>query len=369
VNSSSNSFLKKYDLSFFGLACACFLFGILNLYSVTQSAIEGPLVGLYKKQISWFLFSMTVGVGVSFIRPKSFFQSSYLLYAINIILLIAVLLLGTKIMGARRWLDLGLIKLQPSELMKLSSVLALARWYCQYNPEQELEIKDIIIPFLLIMFPVLLIVVEPDLGTGLIILLIFFAITFFRRLKFKSIFIIFLLGLLSCSLVYRFGLREYQRQRIITFIDPWEDARGHGYNAIQSEIAIGSGQLIGKGYMKSSQASLNYLPENHTDFVFSVYNEEHGLLGSIALMGVYVIFFLRFIWLSTVVSNFYDSIVSIGLMSILFWHTFINMAMVTGLLPIVGITLPFISYGGSSLLTFGICCGMATSISNARNLF
>lgn len=181
--------------------------------------------------------------------------------------------------------------------------------------------------------------------------------------------IIGVIAILSGSLMYKFGLKEYQRRRIHTFVDPQADAKGSGYNAIQSEIAIGSGQLFGKGFMKSSQASLNYLPENKTDFVFSIFNEEHGLFGSIFLIILYIILFYRFIWLAQSVLKVYDSIVSIGIMSVFFWHTFINMGMVTGLLPIVGLPLPLMSYGGSSLLTFGVCLGVATSISNSRTIF
>mgnify|MGYP000571925408 FL=1 len=169
--------------------------------------------------------------------------------------------------------------------------------------------------------------------------------------------------------MYNFGLKEYQRKRIRTFINPYEDAKGSGYNAIQSQIAIGSGRFFGKGFKNSSQASLNYLPENHTDFVFSIFNEEHGLFGSIVLIALYSVLMLRFIWLSGSVLRIYDSIMAIGVMSIFFWHTFINMCMVMGLMPIVGLPLPFMSYGGSSMLTFGICIGLATSLSNSRNIF
>lgn len=178
-----------------------------------------------------------------------------------------------------------------------------------------------------------------------------------------------ILGALSGTLMYQFGLKEYQRNRIVAFLDPSADARGSGYNAIQSKIAIGSGQLFGKGLKNSSQASLQYLPENHTDFIFSVYNEEHGFFGAIFLIALFLILMYRFLWLAVSVNRLFDSIVIIGLLSIFFWHTAINMAMVMGLMPVVGLPLPFLSYGGSSLMTFSICCGIATSISNSRNFF
>ena len=210
---------------------------------------------------------------------------------------------------------------------------------------------------------------QPDLGTGLLLILIFLVISFYKRLRWKSIGILAVIGIVAGLLMYNFGLKDYQKRRILTFMNPQADAKGSGYNAIQSQIAIGSGRFWGKGWKNSSQASLNYLPENHTDFVFSIFNEEHGLFGSIVLISLYLVLFLRFVWLSTSVLRFYDSVLAIGIMSIFFWHTFVNMCMVMGLMPIVGLPLPFMSYGGSSVITFAICIGMATSLSNSRNLF
>ncbi|MEX1098867.1 MAG: FtsW/RodA/SpoVE family cell cycle protein, partial [Bacteriovoracaceae bacterium] len=224
-------------------------------------------------------------------------------------------------------------------------------------------------PFLITIVPTILIVIQPDLGTGLLLLLIFLVVSFYKRLRWKSIGVLLLLSVISGSAMYKFGLKDYQRKRIVTFIDPYADAKGSGYNAIQSEIAIGSGRWFGKGFKKSSQASLNYLPENHTDFVFSIYNEEHGFFGSVVLISLYIILLMRFIWLAGSSLRFFDAVLAIGLMSVFFWHTFVNMSMVMGLMPIVGLPLPFMSYGGSSILTFGICIGLVTSISNSRNLF
>jgi rod shape determining protein RodA len=277
--------------------------------------------------------------------------------------------MGHKGMGAQRWLSLGPIKFQPSEVMKISVVLALSRYFSKHNPEGELGLKQLFIPSLLVGIPSFLIYKQPDLGTALIILLIFAILVFYKRLKIKTIIILGLLGLMSGKIMYEYGLKDYQKKRILTFIDPTADAKGSGYNAIQSEIAIGSGQLFGKGFKKSSQASLNYLPENQTDFVFSVFNEEHGFFGSFLLITLYLILFYRMISLTGSVLKFYDGMLVIGLLAIFFWHTVINMGMVTGLLPIVGLPLPFLSYGGSSLLTFCLCTGMTTSISNSKNLF
>jgi len=320
-------------------------------------------------QLGWFLGCSVIAFIISFIGPKNLFRLSYPVYVLNVILLILVLILGDEAMGGKRWLVLGPLRLQPSEPMKVSLVLALSRWFSKVDPHRELGLRDLIVPFLIAFVPTLLIVKEPDLGTGLLHILIFAVIAFYRKLRLKSIVVIAIIGILSGSVMYKFGLKEYQRQRILTFIDPTADAKGSGYNAIQSEIAIGSGKLSGKGFMKSSQASLNYLPENHTDFVFSIFNEELGFIGSLVLISLYIFLIFRFIRLSQLVLNFYDSIVCIGLMSILFWHTFINMCMVMGLMPIVGLPLPLMSYGGSSLLLFLACGGIATSLSNSRNMF
>ena len=362
-------YLKKYDFTFFGISTAIFIIGVFNLYSATHASTSAHMAGIYKMQILWYVFSLAIGMAVSFVQPKNFFRYSYFFYGLILVLLVLVLMLGHKGMGARRWIILGPLRLQPSEIAKIGVILVLGRWYAKVNPDKDLGLKELVLPFLLTMIPTVLIVLEPDLGTGLLVVLIFFVISFYRKLKWKTLGILCVVGMVSGLAMYNFGLKEYQRKRITTFLNPGADARGSGYNAIQSKIAIGSGKFMGKGYLNSSQASLNYLPENHTDFVFSIYNEEIGFFGSLILITLYLILFFRFIWLANSVPRMFDSIVAVGIMSLFFWHTVINMGMVTGLLPIVGLPLPLMSYGGSSLLTFGICNGIATSLSNSRNLF
>ncbi|MBL6989300.1 MAG: rod shape-determining protein RodA [Bacteriovoracaceae bacterium] len=361
--------LQRYDFSFFIISILIFLVGILNLYSATHTTTVSWLQGVYKVQILFFLFSVFVAAMVSFISPKIFFKLALPAYLVNTLLLVAVLILGHKGMGAQRWLVIGPARIQPSELMKISIILMLAKWYAKHGPVNELGLKELIVPFIMVFLPTILIIMEPDLGTGLILMLIFGVISFYRKLKWKTIFIIGLITIVSGSVMYKFGLKAYQRRRILTFLNPDADTRGSGYNAIQSKIAIGSGKASGKGFMKSSQASFNYLPEKHTDFVFSIFNEEHGFIGSFFLICLYLVLMLRLIWLATAVNSFFDSIICVGVMSLFFWHTFINMGMVMGVLPIVGLPLPYMSYGGSGLLTFGICIGIVTSISNSRKFF
>ena len=362
-------FLKKYDFTFLGSMYAIFFIGILNLYSATSGQTSIHLQSIFGSQLKWFVVANIVAIVISLFPPKSLIRLSYWAYAFNVFLLVLVLILGEKGMGAQRWLQFGSFRIQPSEVMKITLAMALSRYYCSSSPDKELFLKDLIVPFLMTLVPTVLIIMQPDLGTGLLLILIFLVISFFKRLRWKSIGIVAVIGVFSSLLMYNYVLKDYQKKRILTFIDPQSDAKGSGYNAIQSQISIGSGRFLGKGFKNSSQASLNYLPENHTDFVFSIFNEEHGFFGSLVLISLYIILLLRFVWLSGSVLRFYDSILAIGIMSIFFWHTFINMCMVMGLMPIVGLPLPFMSYGGSSLMTFGICIGLATSLSNSRNLF
>jgi rod shape determining protein RodA len=361
--------LKKYDFSFIMGMTAIFIIGLLNLYSAAHSQLTSSSDALYQTQLIWFGIAVLVAFSVSFISAKTIFRYSYFVYFLVFILIALVLVIGKTGMGATRWIQFGPIRFQPSEFMKIALVVALARWYTTHDSFRELTLRDLIVPCILAVVPAGLIMGQPDLGTGGLLILIFLIITFYRRLKWSSIIKISVMGFASALLMYNFALKDYQKKRIEMFINPYKDAKGSGYNAIQSAIAIGSGRFLGKGYMKSSQASLSFLPENHTDFVFAIYNEEHGFLGSVLLIFLYVMLVLRFIWLARSVSKVYESILTVGVMSIFFWHTIINMSMVTGLMPIVGIPLPFMSYGGSSLLTFGICIGVATSISNQRTIF
>lgn len=360
---------KQYDYSFFSIGFTIFLVGILNLYSTTNAFPDVHLNQLYLKQILWFFCSFILGLALSFLKPKNFFHQAYRLYGLNILLLVLVFVIGKKSFGAKRWIDLGLMRFQPSELMKITLSLTLARFFSQFFINQRLTLKTILFPILITLIPALLIALQPDLGTGLLLALILSSLILFKGIEFKSFLLIALVGVCLAGGLYKFGLKEYQRKRITTFLNPSRDARGSGYNALQSKIAIGSGRLFGKGYRKSSQTSLQFLPENHTDFVFSVFNEEHGFFGSLILISLYLLLFFRFIVIAITAAHLFDSFLMIGLFSIFFWHTFINMGMVMGLLPVVGLPLPFMSYGGSSLLTFGICLGIATAISNRRNLF
>lgn len=222
--------LKRYDFTFFGITAAIFLIGVVNLYSATNAS--PTMSDLYINQIFKYLLAMGFGVAISFIQPKNFYRFSYFFYGLNLLLLVLVLIMGHKGMGAQRWIVLGPVRLQPSETTKIAVILVLARWYAKVHPESDLGLRELIVPFLLALVPTLLIVAEPDLGTGLLVLLIFFMISFYRKLKWKTIAIIAVLGIISGGLMYKFGLKPYQRKRVVTFLNPGSDAKGSGYNAI-----------------------------------------------------------------------------------------------------------------------------------------
>ncbi len=362
-------FFGKYDFSFFIIMFIIFFIGVFNLYSATHNETSVSIRNLYLNQIVWFLLAVFLGFFISIFNTKTFNKFSYVLYGSVLTLLFLVLLVGKVGMGAKRWIDLGPFHIQPSELMKIGLVMTLARWFTIHDPDYPLTVRGLIVPVIMTFVPAGLTIVQPDLGSGMLLILIFSFIAFYRKLSWRVIINLSILGIIASGVMYQYVLKDYQRKRIEMFLNPYKDAKGSGYNAIQSEIAIGSGKIIGKGFKKSTQASLSYLPENHTDFVFSIYNEEHGLIGSMVLISLYLVLLFKLISLAKNVNSIYDSFLVIGIAAIFFWNTFINMGMVAGLLPIVGIPLPMMSYGGSSLLTFGICIGLVTSVSNSKNMF
>ena len=211
--------------------------------------------------------------------------------------------------------------------------------------------------------------IQPDLGTALIILATFGSMMLFLKIKPKTLAILGLCAATALPIVYKFGLKPYQRQRIVSFIDPMSDPKGSGYNSIQSMIAVGSGQLFGKGYKQGTQSQLNFLPEHHTDFIFSVFSEEHGFMGCVILIALYLIFLLNGLSVAYQSHDKFGVLLALGIMTIFFWHIFINMGMVMGLLPIVGVPLPFMSYGGSSLITSILGVAILTNIANKKFMF
>jgi rod shape determining protein RodA len=359
--------LKKLNWSLIIIELILFGIGIWNLSSAT--GVQDKSLGLYKNQALWFGIGVGLTALILLLHYSLFSRLAYLIYFTNLVMLAAVLFMGKSSLGAKRWLGFGALRIQPSEFMKLSVVICLAKYFESDQTVGGYGFKDLILPSFLVGIPALLIMLQPDLGTALIILLTFVSMMLFIRIQPKTLLVIFVLGLITLPTAYKFALKPYQRQRIISFINPASDPKGSGYNSIQSMIAVGSGQLLGKGYRKGTQSQLNFLPEHHTDFIFSAFSEEHGFVGSLILILLYLIFLLNGLSIAYQSHDKFGILLAIGIMMIFFWHIFINMGMVMGLLPIVGVPLPFLSYGGSSLVTSILGVAILTNIANKKFMF
>jgi rod shape determining protein RodA len=359
--------LKKSNWTLIGIEALLFGIGIWNLVSAT--GVQDKSLGLYKNQLLWFGIGMVLTAIILVLHYSILSRLAYFIYFTNLILLGAVLIVGKASLGAKRWIGFGGIRIQPSEFMKLSMVICLAKYFESDQTVGGYGLRDLILPALLVSLPAGLIMMQPDLGTALIILLTFVTMMIFMKIQPATLMAITVCFVVALPMVYKFGLKPYQRQRIVSFIDPTSDPKGSGYNSIQSMIAVGSGQLFGKGYRKGTQSQLNFLPEHHTDFIFSVFSEEHGFVGCIILIVLYLIFMMNGISVAYQSHDKFGILLALGIMTIFFWHIFVNMGMVMGLLPIVGVPLPFLSYGGSSLVTSILCVAILTNISNKKFMF
>lgn len=350
------------------LVFAISILGIMLLYSASGCSFNIRA----EKQF----YSMLLGFAIIFIimhaHPKLIMRYSYLVYFIGIVLALVSIFIGHKAMGAQRWIKLGAFGFQPSEFVKIGIILALARFYHNLHFFDSTKFRAIIIPCIITIIPVLIILKQPNLGTAAVILFIFICISFAAGLNKKIFTISAIIGMISIPLLW-FCLHDYQKNRIISFLNPEQDPFGSGYNVIQSKIAIGSGGLMGKGWTMGSQAQLQFLPEKHTDFIASVLAEEFGFAGiSIFIIGMALL--ITFLHISSMqFMSQYGRLVIIGTNAMLFFHTIINLLMISGLFPVVGLPLPFLSYGGSNLIAIfiqiGICCLLIRydSIATQRN--
>jgi rod shape determining protein RodA len=341
---------------------------ILNLYSATYPIrdIGGALI--FKKQIYWFLIGFVIFFLMTTFNYYLLERMAFPAYFFSVILLVIVLLVGKVSSGSQRWLILGPISFQPSELTKIAMVMVLAKFFSERGGASEYRLRDLWQPFLLILFPFALILKEPDLGTALFIALLSASMVLIAKVHWKSLLIFFGTCLSFAPFVW-FGLKDYQRARIMTFINPDMDPLGAGYHINQSKIAIGSGFLWGKGYLQGTQTRLHFLPEQHTDFAFSVLAEEWGLIGSVVLLFLYLFLILWGLNIARSSKDRFGSMMAVGIVAIVFWQVVINVGMVTGLLPVVGIPLLLFSYGGSSVVTSMAALGLLMNISIRRFMF
>jgi len=359
--------LKKFNWNLLILEMIIFGVGIWNLISATT--VQDKSLGLYKHQLLWFGVGMGLTALVLLIHYSLFSRIAYVLYFANLLLLVLVLVLGKSTLGAKRWIGFGGFRIQPSEFMKLSLVICLAKYFETDRTIGGYSLKDLLLPSLLLLVPCGLTIMQPDLGTAMIMVLASISMILFIKVQPRTLLIIATCAAIAMPIAYKFALKPYQRQRLISFIDPQADPRGSGYNSIQSMVAVGSGKLVGKGYGKGTQSHLNFLPEHHTDFIFSVFSEERGFVGSVILIGLYLLFLLNGLSVAYQSHDKFGILLALGIVFIYFWHIVINLGMVMGLLPIVGVPLPFFSYGGSSLITSILGVAILTNIANKKFMF
>ena len=358
LSDRSTFFQKLRSLDYIMLLCILIL-GIISSFAM-YSTDGGELLYHSESHIIRFVIFFTMMILISFVNIKTWHTFGYLFYLVVLTLLIWASLFGITASGSQRWINLYFINLQPSELMKIAIIICFAKYYHRIQLSNVNRIKNIAIPILILFIPIALVTGQPDLGTAILIALSGIIVLWLAGVNIKYFFYSSLIFIISAPFVISF-LKPYQKLRILTFFDPDKDPLGAGYQIIQSKIAVGSGGLTGKGFLKGTQGYLEFLPEKHTDFIFTLFSEEFGFLGSIFLLIVYAILIFRILRIGTLSRSFFGKFFCYGFGSAIFIYITVNMAMVLGLLPIVGSPLPIMSYGGSSMLATMIGLGIVMS--------
>ena len=349
IHTSKYSFFDKLLAIDYFLIFIVILIGAISVFAIHST--EGGEFSYYTKNhlirlVAFFVMFLFL----SFVKITFWYRNAYIFYLICLFLLIIVMLFGITASGSKRWVNLYFLNLQPSELMKIAIIVCFARYYHRIQSVDILDYRFLLIPVVLIIIPCYLVVTQPDLGTSILIAGSGIVVIWIAGLNIKYFVYSSLLFLVSFPFVVSI-LKPYQKSRILTFFNPERDPLGAGYQIIQSKIAIGSGGFFGKGYLKGTQNYLEFLPEKHTDFIFTLFSEEFGFLGSIILMFLYILLISRVISIGFFVRSFFAKLYCFGFASAIFLYVFVNIAMVLGLLPIVGAPLPIMSYGGSSMLS------------------
>ncbi|MBM4275163.1 MAG: rod shape-determining protein RodA [Deltaproteobacteria bacterium] len=346
--------------------CICAL-GLLNLYSAGYNRTPAAANPLYLKQLYW----LGVGLLLMFLMVlydyRHLEKAALMLFVLSLGLLVGVMVFGKMVSGSRRWLVLGPITFQPSEVTKIAMVLLLARYFHRRHRPDPLRFKDLLAPLGLVLAPVAIIAKQPDLGSAMLVFLTATSIMLFVGVHWRTLATSAAAMVVAAPLAWHF-LRDYQKQRLLTFLDPEKDPLGAGYHIIQSKIAVGSGQFWGKGFLHGTQSQLYFLPEQHTDFVFSVFAEEWGFVGSALLVLLYMGVTLFGLNVARTSKDRFGQLLAVGVTALIFWQIFINLCMVTGLLPVVGIPLPLFSYGGSSFIVTWLAVGILLNIRMRRFL-
>ena len=357
--SNELTFFQKFRSIDWILVICILLIGFISFFSM-YSTDGGELLFHTKNHIVRFMIFFSMMIIISFINIKFWHSISYLFYLVVLGLLVAASLYGITASGSQRWINLYFINLQPSELMKIAIIAFFAKYYHRMQITQVNKVVNIIIPFVILVIPIFLVITQPDLGTSILIALSGLMVLWLAGINLKFFVYSSLLLIISAPFVISF-LKPYQKLRILTFFNPDKDPLGAGYQIIQSKIAVGSGGLYGKGFLKGTQGYLEFLPEKHTDFIFTLFSEEFGFIGSSILLVLYAVMIYRIVYIGFQSRSFFGRLYCFGFASAIFIFIAVNMCMVLGLLPIVGSPLPIMSYGGSSMLATMLGLGIAMS--------
>lgn len=359
-------FLQNFYYPLFLFALLLAVVGLLNLYSATRTFDGERVSGFFTAQVFYTVLGIVVLFMVMRIPVKLLFSLAPFLYGASLVLLALVLVMGAESHGSLSWLDLGVVRLQPSEFAKVGLVFILARFLARLDHDGPVSFVELAKAAFLFLVPTALVVMQNDLGSSLFYGFIFGSMVLLQGVRFKWIVVaLVLVGLVSVA-AYQYVLKPYQKNRIISFLHPEKDPRGSGYHLVQSKIAVGSGGLAGKGYLRGQSHRLKFLPERHTDFIFPVLLEEWGFLGGVFTLFLYLLFLLAGVNIAAMSETRFGFFLSVGLVAFFFWHLVINLGGVLGLIPLTGVPLPFFSYGGSSLIANWMAIGFLLSVARAK---
>jgi len=359
--------VSNFNWWFFLLALGIACLGVVIIYSANHGRPEAFFRGLYLKQVYWIGYGLAAMALALLVDYRLISRYGYAIYALTVLALVFVLLFGTVASGSRRWIHIGSVSLQVSEFAKIALIIALAKYFETGRMQGQYQLKDLFVPLLLTGLIGGLIFVQPDLGTAMIIFFIFMIFVTAIEFNYRTLLKIFLL-LAALAPSMWFFLKDYQKTRLLTLFNPNLDPLGAGYHSIQSKIAIGSGGFWGKGLLAGTQSRLNFLPEKHTDFIFSVFAEETGFAGVVVLFSLYLLLLLKGLHIAFRASDRFGAFVALGLVGSIAYYVIFNIGMTIGLFPVTGVPLPLLSYGGSSLLSNFIAIGLLLNIEMRRGL-
>ena len=356
---NQKTFIQKVKSIDYILLICIFLIGLISCFAM-YSTDGGEILYHTKNHALRFVIFFLMMIVISFINIKFWHSISYLVYTVTLLLLIWASLYGITASGSQRWINLYFINLQPSEIMKIAIIMCFAKYYHRAQIQSVNKITNIFIPIVVLIIPIFLVITQPDLGTSILIALSGIMVLWLAGINIKYFVFATLIFIISAPFIISF-LKPYQKLRILSFFNPERDPLGAGYQIIQSKIAVGSGGLFGKGFLKGTQGYLEFLPEKHTDFIFTLYSEEFGFLGSLVLLILYALIIYRIVSIGMDSRSYFGKLFSYGFASSIFIYIAVNMSMVLGLLPIVGSPLPIMSYGGSSMLATMLGFGVVMS--------